>query len=402
VLIRRWLRAGLPMRRVLMPVFLAGLMGGVTTAVFGLPGDNHLRAFAWVSWVAFCLLPLGFLAWVLWVRLGRTAVGTLLGQLRKPLSAAELQAALARALGDPSLQVGYWRPDAEAFVDGAGRPLELPGAGSGRDVTLVEPGGRRVAALVHDPALREDPHVLAAVAAAAELALENQRLAADVRARLAEVRASRSRIVAAGDAERRRLERDLHDGAQQRLVLVALSLRLARQRLAGAADAEAAALLASCAAELDAAIGELRELARGIRPGILTDAGLVPAVQALAARTPEPRVDLVAADVPRLSPAVEATAYFVVAEALTNALKHAHASHLQIIVEYNEGLLRIDVIDDGLGDADVSAGSGLLGLDDRVSAVGGTLTVRSAAGQGSSVTAVIPCAAGGPTGQGQP
>jgi DNA-binding CsgD family transcriptional regulator len=204
VLVRRWVRAGLPMRRVLAPVLLAGLVGGAATAVYGIPGENsYLGAFLWVYLAAFCLLPLGFLAWVLSVR-RPTAVGTLLGQLRKPLSASELEAALARALGDPSLQVGYWRPDAEEFVDGTGRPLRVPDAGSGCGVTLVEPGGRRVAVLVHDLALREDPHRLNAVVAAAELTLENQRLAAEVRAQ-AEERASRGQTMAAGDAERRRL-----------------------------------------------------------------------------------------------------------------------------------------------------------------------------------------------------
>ena len=394
VLVRRWVRAGQPMRRVL-PVFLTGLVGGASTFLYGVLGsDDPFRvANRWVYWTAFCLLPLGFFAWVLRVRLGRTAVGALLAQLREPLSAPELQTALARTLGDPALQVGYWRPDAEAFVDGDGRPLELPQAGSGREVRLVERDGRRVAVLVYDVALREDAHVLDAVTAAAGLALDNQRLTVEVRAQLAEVRASRSRIVTATDAERRRLERDLHDGAQQRLVIAALSLRLAQQRLDGAADPGTCALLANSTANLDAAIRELREFARGVHPAILTEAGLMPALRALAERTPLD-VHLAAGGVPRLAPAAEATGYFVVAEALTNVLRHARADHVRVMVEYvecDEGVLRLDVTDDGVGGADISAGSGLLGLRDRVSALDGTLTVRSIAGRGTSVSAVIPC-----------
>jgi len=190
VLVRRWLRASLPMRRILVPVFLTGLIGAACIVVYGVLGsaDSLRLATRWVYWMAFCLLPLGFLGWVLRVRLRRTPVGMLLARLREPLSAEELQAAVARALGDPSLQVGWWRPDAEAFVDGDGRPLELPQADAGRAVRVLEREGRRVAVLVHDPALREDEHVLDAVTAAAGLALENRLLAADTGA-------SRSRIV---------------------------------------------------------------------------------------------------------------------------------------------------------------------------------------------------------------
>jgi signal transduction histidine kinase len=396
VLVRRWARASPPMRRVLAPVFLAGLVGGVATAVgeaFSL--DHHLYAvLIWVYRVAFCLLPLAFLAGILRIQLGQTPVETLLKRLRGPLSAAQLRAALAQALGDPSLEVGYWRADVEAFVDGDGRPLKLPETGSGRGIRLVEHDGRRVAALVHDSALLDNVPLLDAVAAAAGLALENQRLGAEFRAQLAEGRASRSRIVAAADAERRRLERDLHDGAQQRLVSAVLSLRLIQQHLGAAADAGTTNLLAKSAEELQAAIGELREFARGIHPAILTDAGLMPALRVLARRTPLD-IRLAAADVPRLNSTVEATGYFVVAEALTNVLKHARARLVRITVSHREGLLHIDVTDDGVGGADISAGSGLRGLCDRVSALDGTLTVHSVPGRGTSVSAVIPSGAAG-------
>ncbi len=392
VLVRRWQAAGPPLRRVLAPVFLTGLLGGAATLTGGVLGSTHpLRStFLWVYWVAFCLLPLGFLAGVLRIQLGRTAVGDLLGQLREPLSAADLQRLLARSLGDPSLQVGYWRPDADAFVDGDGRPLRLPEDDPQRAVWPVERDGRRVAALIYDPALREDPHRLDAVAVAAGLALDNQRLAAEVCAQLAEVRASRVRIVAAADAARRRLERDLHDGAQQQLVAARLLLRLAQQRLDGTIDEQTDALLARSADGLDAAMNELRELARGIHPAVLTTAGLLPAVRALTEKTPLD-VRLTTTAVPRLNPAVEATGYFVVAEALTNTLKYAHADHIRISVEYIDGRLRIEIADNGIGGADITAGTGLSGLRDRLAALDGTLTVHSPAGHGTTVCALLPC-----------
>jgi signal transduction histidine kinase len=400
VLARRWVTAGPPLRRVLVPVFVTGLVCGAATVLGGVVGAHPARQiFLWVYLIAFCLLPLGFLAGVLRVHLGRTAVGNLLADLAEPQPGSELRRVLARALGDPSLKVAYWRPEAREFVDADGAVVELPGPAAGRDVRLVERDGRRVAALVHNPALREDPHVLDAVTAAAALALDNQRLAAEVMAQLSEVRASRLRIVAAADEERRRLERDLHDGAQQRLVTATLTLRLLQQRLDGMIDADAGALLANGTAGLDAAMAELRELARGIHPAILTDAGLVPAVRELAQRTPQP-VDVdVPTALPRLAAAVEASAYFVVAEALTNALKHAEAEQIRVTMEHGHEQLRVEIVDDGVGGADgadlcaVSAGgSGLRGLRDRVTALGGELVVRSAPGEGTSVTAVIPAA----------
>jgi signal transduction histidine kinase len=388
VLVHRWVRAGPPARRVLAPVFVTGILGAASTIAS--PLGRAVPPLAWAPRIAFCLLPLAFLVGIWRVRLGRTAVGTLLAALREPMSAAQLEAALARALGDPSLRIGYWRPATQTFVDGDGRALP-PMTGTGDGVTLVEPGGRRVAVLVHDPALREDGHVLAAVTAAAELALENQRLTAEVRAQLAEVRDLAGRLVTAGDAERRRLEHDLHDGAQQQLVTAAVALRTAARRLGGVADPPTAALLSAGVDGLDAAIDALRELARGIHPAILTDAGLVPALQALAERTPEPEVRLRAAGVPRLPPAHEATGYFVAAEALTNTLKHAGAQRACIAVQYEEGVLRIEVTDDGVGGADIRPGGGLLGLRDRVTALGGEFVLRSDPGHGTSVAASIAC-----------
>ncbi|MGH3870426.1 MAG: sensor histidine kinase [Pseudonocardiaceae bacterium] len=212
--------------------------------------------------------------------------------------------------------------------------------------------------------------------------LDNKRLTA-------EVRACHARIVAAADELRRRFERDLHDGAQQQLVTVALTLRLMQQRLDRYPDPELAALLNRAAKGLQGALAELRSLARGIHPAILTDAGLLPALRALVQRAPGP-AELAEGPVPRLPAPVEAAAYFVAAEALANALKHAHAARVQVSVSYDGAALHITVDDDGVGGAGTTGGSGLLGLLDRVRAEEGNLTIRSAPGQGTSVHAILP------------
>jgi signal transduction histidine kinase len=211
----------------------------------------------------------------------------------------------------------------------------------------------------------------------------------DQRAAQSELRQSRTRIVEATDAERRRLERDLHDGAQQRLVSLSLTLRLARSRLSGAAEPAAVAGLDDAADELKTAIVELRELARGIHPAILTEAGLGPAIDTLAGKS-SVTARVVALPDRRLSPAVEATAYFVVSEALANVAKYASATRATVSAECPGNSLRVEVADDGVGGADPSSGSGLRGLADRVAAVGGNLSVVSPTGGGTRVVAEIP------------
>jgi PAS domain S-box-containing protein len=211
----------------------------------------------------------------------------------------------------------------------------------------------------------------------------------DRRAAFEELRASRARIVAAGDEARRRIERDLHDGAQQRLVAVALDLRLARRRLP-ADDGGVADLLEGAAAELEQATAELRELARGIHPAVLTERGLAPALETLVARAPE-TVELDPVPVERLPAPVEAAAYFTVAEALTNVTRYARASRARVTLLRADDVLRIEVSDDGVGGADAAAGSGLRGLSDRLAVVGGRLRVVSPAGEGTTVRAEVPC-----------
>jgi signal transduction histidine kinase len=255
-------------------------------------------------------------------------------------------------------------------------------------VTVVERDGRRVAAVVHDAALTDDPGLLDAALAAAGLALENERLQAELRARLEDLRASRARIVAAADVERRRLERNLHDGAQQRLVSVSIALGLARSTLA-AKPADAAEIVTTAQRELGDALAELREIARGIHPAVLTAQGLAPALEALAGRVPVP-VELEVEPV-RLPDAVEAAAYYVVTESVTNVVKYASASRAVVTVARREGEVVVTVADDGRGGADPGAGSGLRGLADRVEALDGRLLVVSPPGEGTTVTAVLPC-----------
>jgi signal transduction histidine kinase len=297
---------------------------------------------------------------------------------------------LAASLGDHSVTVAYWLPEREQFVDEAGRPVRMPEPGSRQTWTAVERDGRRVAAIVHDAALDTSRELVHAAAAASSLAIDNERLKADLRARLEQLRVSRLRIVEAADAARRRLERDLHDGAQQQLVGLALELRLLRRRVE---DPGLAATVDELSQRLSVALDDLRELARGIHPAILTTRGLGPAIAALADRVPLV-VDHEVAVADRLPPAVEAAAYFVVAEALTNVVKYAQAREVRVDVHRAGSRLVVRVADDGVGGADVDAGSGLRGLQDRLAAVDGVLEVDSPAGGGTRLRAVIPCSDG--------
>jgi len=294
---------------------------------------------------------------------------------------------LAESLGDRSVSVAYWLPDRERFVDESGHPVELPAPGSGRTWTAVERDGRRVAAIVHDAALDTTPQLVEAAAAASSLAIDNERLKADLAARVEELRGSRKRIIEAGDAARRRIERDLHDGAQQQLVSLALELRMLRTKVKGTgmeADID------TLSERLAAALADLRELARGIHPAILTDRGLAPAIGALADRGTIPIATDVRVD-RRLDPAVEAAAYFLVAEALTNVSRYAHASSARVDVARDGEEIVVLVADDGVGGVDLDAGSGLRGLQDRLATVGGTLSIDSPPGAGTRLLARIPC-----------
>jgi signal transduction histidine kinase len=328
-------------------------------------------------------LPLGVVAGIAWSQLRRPEASELVVELRTE-QAASMRERLSRALGDPTLDVAYRLGDGR-YVDAAGRPIALP-QGPDRAVTAVTAGGEEIAALVHDPALLDEPGLVESVRATAGLVLDNERLAAEVRSQLAEVRASRGRIVAAGDAERRRIERNLHDGAQQRLVTLSLALGLEASR----ADTTAAGALSRAQDEVELAIAELRELARGIHPTLLRDEGLEAAVEALARRTPLP-VTVRGTVRDRLPDAVELAAYFVAAESLTNVVKHASATEASVMLGREPGVLRISVTDDGVGGARVAADSGLAGLRDRLEALDATLVIESEPAEGTTVSAEIPC-----------
>jgi signal transduction histidine kinase len=383
-------RASPATRRAVGPVLLISavavlsiIVGGVVDAA---GGDMEDTIVGEVSGLAFLAIPIAFLVGLLRIRLKRSGVADLVVELGSASRPGEVRAAISRAIADPSLELAFWLPDEERYVDSVGRTLDVS-AREGRAVTVLEHDGERVAALVHDPALLDEPELLEAVAAAASLTLENARLQAELRAQLAEVRASRARIVEAGVAERRRLERDLHDGAQQRLLGIRLALQLARGRLGD--DAGVDELLAEADAEIVGALDELRSLARGIHPPILTDEGLGPALVAMARRAPIPvELDIAPG---RLPEGVEATAYFVASEAITNVAKHAHASQATISISRTNGHVSIEIADDGVGGADLG-GAGLRGLRDRVDALDGRLEVESPAKGGTRITAAIPCA----------
>ena len=385
MLVRQWRRAGAPERRSLVPLFAAG---GLMLALIAAYSVTQVDALLWMAFAAFAATPFAFLAGLARADVsGSRGVRILMAGLADMPERADLRENLARALGDPALELAFWMPELTRYVDAAGSPVELPaGDDPHRTATEIRHQGARVAVIVHDRA--QDRETVRAAGAATALLLDNQRLEAELRARLVELDASRTRIVEAGDAERRRLERDLHDGAQSRLVALALTLRLTRMGVTGGTDT--AALLDTCIDELRQSLDELRDLARGIHPAVLSDRGLEPAVRALAARAPLP-VDIVGGPTGRLPAAVETAAYFVVSEALTNVSKYARADHAIVRVERVDGRLLVDVSDDGVGGASADLGSGLRGLSDRVAALSGTLEVSSPPGRGTRLHAELPC-----------
>lgn len=390
---RRWLRSSGPVRRQMAPV-LAGAIAILLQSAswIFLSSGTSLEPLDDLIFVAQIAIPIAVLSVMLRARMARAGVADLVVELGQTPSPARLRDALANALGDPSLRVVYWSPIQDRFVDAAGEAVELPDEGTGQAVTMLERDGVPAAAIIHDAILLEEPGLVVSVASAMRLAVENDRLTAAVEDQLTEVRASRARIVAAGDAERQRLERDLHDGAQQRLVALTLALRLARTRLGDDADPAVKLSLEQASDEARAALSELRELARGIHPQILTEAGLHAAIESLAVRTPA----TVSVDMDpdaRFAPAVEAIAYFVVSESLANIAKYAEAGAVAVRAGWGDGVLTVEVADDGRGGADPRTGTGLRGLLDRVSAVDGTLEVVSPPGGGTRIVARIPTAA---------
>jgi signal transduction histidine kinase len=391
VLALRRRRAGPPLRRSLGLLVDAFALGLVMIAflfvslVFGGPAVQQIR---WAALITLALAPLAFLVALLRARLARTEVGGLFVELRRDPAPRELQAALARTLRDPSLTLAYWLPEFASYADLDGRPVPLPAEDERRAVRLIEREGARLAALLHDPSLNDEPELLDAVTAAAGIALENARLQAELGARLQELRGSRVRILEAGRKERQRLERNLHDGAQQRLVALSLELSLLEEDLAG--DAKATARLALARDEIAASLAELREVARGLHPAVVSGHGLAVALEQLVARAPVP-VRLSVDVGSRLPEALEVAAYYLISESLANVGKHACASSAGVAVTRNGDEVLVEVVDDGIGGADTELGSGLRGLADRIETLGGHLRVWSPQGGGTRVRAEIPC-----------
>ncbi|MGO9750091.1 MAG: histidine kinase [Solirubrobacteraceae bacterium] len=393
VLVRRWLRASAAQRRAVAPVLVAGcaaLAALAWTVVFDLLGDplNALPANVWFYTMA--TVPIAVLFVFLQRRLARGMVAGLVVELGEPSASSDLREALARALGDPSLELAFWFPVEQCYVDGNGGVVKLPDADSTRRSTFVERDGQPIAVLLHDPVLEHNAELVASVCAAASLALENERLQAELRARLVELQASRARLVEATDAERRRIERDLHDGTQQRLVSIAMSLGLLETKLPAQATA-AKPLVRETRKALADALAELRELTHGINPPLLTERGLPAALDELCRRAALPTRLHLALD-RRLPDRIESAAYFVASEALTNAAKHSHGSEVLVLASDGGQRLTIEVADDGIGGATTASGSGLRGLADRVEALGGRFTVSSPSGRGTTLRAEIPCA----------
>jgi signal transduction histidine kinase len=386
---RRW-HAGPMLRRpadLLVDAFGIGLLMLAVlfvAAAFQWPTVQSVRL---VTFAVLGVAPIAFLYGLVDARLARARVGGLLVELRAhPTS--DLQQPLARALRDPSLTLAYWLPDFGTWADQEGRPVPPPEQMVGRGTALIHREGEPVAALLFDPALDAERPLVDAVTAAAAIALENDRLHVELKARVQELQESRTRMLEAGATERQRLERNLHDGAQQRLVALSLDLGLLEGSLRG--DAESSGRLRRARQEIATSLEELRDVARGIYPAVLSDHGLEVALDSLAVRAPVPLRLRVTLD-RRLPAPVEAAAYYLVSEGLTNIGKHAHAGSALVEVHRANGVLVVEVTDDGVGGADTERGTGLRGLADRVESLGGQLRVWTPLGSGTRMRAEIPC-----------
>jgi signal transduction histidine kinase len=393
LLLRRWLQASTAQRRAVAPVLAAGcatLTALTWTIVFDLIGDPLGALPANVYFTLMATVPISVLFVFVQRRLARGMVAGLVIELGGPSTSVDLREALARTLGDPSLELAFWFPPEKHYVDVDGAPVKLPDQDSGRRATIVQRDGQPIAVLVHDPVLEYNAELVSSVCAAASLALENERLQAELRARLVELQSSRARLVQATDAERRRIERDLHDGTQQRLVSIAMSLGLLETKLPDQAEA-AQPLVRETRAALALALAELRELTHGINPPLLAERGLPAALDELCRRAALPtHLDLTIEQ--RLPHQIETAAYFMVSEALTNAAKHSHGSEIRVLASYTGQHLTVEIGDDGIGSATPTGGSGLRGLTDRIEALGGRFTISSPPGRGTTLRAEIPCA----------
>jgi signal transduction histidine kinase len=393
VIVWRLLRATPRARRMLAPLVVAVVAIGARAVYECVHTFDDQQPLAYSSlfwwWIAASFaLPLALMVGMLRARLARANVSGLVLELdRTPATPASVRDALARALADPSLELFFWLPEQAAFVD-TGGAVTSPPAGLGRAVTRLDHEGEPIAVIVHDPSLLDEPELVEAAGAAARLALENARLHAETRAQLRQVRESRRRIVSAADEERRRIERNLHDGAQNRLLALALKLSNAQHRSDQRGNSEVERLLAASVEELQTTVEELRALARGLHPTVLNEYGLAAALQALTSKSTLP-ITLDVCD-QRLPAQVESTTYFVACEALNNVVKHANASTASVTARQEGSSFVVEITDNGVGGAEANEGSGLQGMADRVEALGGRLRIRTGP-TGTCIRAEVPC-----------
>jgi signal transduction histidine kinase len=386
VCIWRLAAASAPARRTLWPVLAGGIALAVATIAHSVarartpledPSDPAFLSIFAVGCAAVIVIALGLPWGLLRARVQRRSVARIVAELGQAPSPGSLESALARALGDTELRIAYWLPASRRYVDGRGRPVEEPMAASGRAVTPLVRDGRRVALVAHAAAVAE---LEREIGAAVRLALENERLQAEVLSQLYDLRVSRTRIVETGDAERRRLERDLHDGAQQRLLAFSYDLRLACASAEAEGDVETASLLTEATGHAQSALSELRELAHGIHPAILTEAGLTPALATLADAAPL-AVEIRETAGERYPAPVETAAYLVVAEAIDDAARRG-ASYAVVSAPRHDDRVVVKVDDDGSERTFT-----MIHLADRVGAIGGRLEVGP-----TTLRAEIPCA----------
>jgi signal transduction histidine kinase len=397
LLARRARRSGPLMRRALVPVVAIAIVRVTALGVYFLarnddPNSGAAEVLGWIYLLSLPALTICFAAGLVGQRLFvASALQRLATGLEPHANARELRGALSSALADPTLTIVYWLPgDPGQWVDETGWPVKPPVAELGRAVTEVSSDGRPLAAIVHDIELSRDEALVRAATSYALTALENERLIRRLQLSMGELAESRARIVAVADEERRRIERDLHDGAQQRLVALRVKLELLAERLETELP-EGAATIRKLEEDVDATIDEVRAFARGIYPSLLAERGLTEALRAVGRGAPIPTI-VDAASVGRYAPEVEATVYFACVEALQNAAKHATgASGVTISLSHN-GNLQFEVRDNG-GGFEMNGnghGAGLTNMRDRLAAVGGMLEVDSSPGHGTRVRGVIP------------
>jgi signal transduction histidine kinase len=392
LIVHHGVKASTTARAGLAPMLVAGVLVvllfsgesvawlvGITTEV-GSP-------YQWFCLAAHVTVPVAVLVGLLRQRFARAAVADFLVDLGDNPGPAELQEMVVRALRDPSATLAYWLPEYDSYADVEGRQVN-PDPVPGRAATTIVSDGVPVALILHDDALDEEQKLLASVTAAIGMTIQNAQLQVELKARLEEIRGSRVRILQAEQSERRRLERDLHDGAQQRLIALTLELGELGDRLNG--DVELRTRIDAARQEVTVSLAELRDLAHGIHPAAVSDHGLAVALESVATRATVP-VEVIGATQDRMPEPVELAAFFIVSEALTNVARHAGASSALVELERNPGALIVEVRDDGIGGASADNGSGLRGLADRVEALGGRLQVWSPQGRGTRLRAEIPC-----------